>query len=475
MLNECVSPSPQPTARHAELSSGSSPIPRERALPGLGRSRISRLVSETTALDPTGGRDRPVPALLRILRRMKDFEPTPADLRKVRSVRDARGGFALFRIAGIQVRADPSWLVIFFLIWWSLAAGYFPRTQPGASVVASWMAGLAAALFFFGSLLLHELSHSLVARRFGHEVRSITLFLFGGAAEMTSEPEDPETELRIAIAGPLASFALALLFWLGAWLLPSATPDLLVGVVRYLAWVNLALGIFNLLPGFPLDGGRILRALIWWRTGSLRRASRVATQAGKGLGIGLAVLGGIQIFSGALVGGIWLVLIGLFARGLAEASYQSLLLREQLDQVSVEDVMVREPVTVPADLTLDRFVDDYILGHGFRGFPVVEGGRTLGLISIDRVQSVPAEARARERVRDHLDPMDERQRVTPETPLLEALRKMGSLGVKRMLVMRPDSAELAGLLTKSGLVRFVELRQALGATEGSPARPAAGP
>jgi len=314
-------------------------------------------------------------------------------------------------------------------------------------------------------LLLHELSHSLVARRSGHEVRSITLFLFGGAAEMTSEPEDPATELRIAVAGPLASFALALLFWLGVRLLPSATPDLLLGVVRYLAWINLALGIFNLLPGFPLDGGRILRALIWRRTGSLRQASRVATQAGKGLGLGLVLLGGIQIFSGALVGGIWLVLIGLFARGLAETSYQSLLLRQQLEAVSVADVMVREPVTVTADLTLDRLVDDYILGHGYRGFPVVERGRTLGLISVDRVGSVPAEARAQQRVRDHLEPLDEAHRVTPETPLLEALRSMGSLGVQRLLVMRPGSLELVGLLTKSGLVRFVELRQALAAEE----------
>jgi CBS domain-containing protein len=291
---------------------------------------------------------------------------------------------------------------------------------------------------------------------------------------MTSEPEDPGTEFRIAIAGPLASFTLALLFWLLGELLPSSAPDLLLGVVRYLAWINLALGVFNLLPGFPLDGGRILRAWVWRRTGSLREASRVATRAGKGLGLGLAFLGGIQIFTGALVGGVWLVLIGLFARGLAESSYQSLLLREQLEEVSVADVMVREPVSVPADLTLDRLVDDYILGHGFRGFPVVEGGRTLGLISVDRVRGVPAAQRAQQRVRDHLDPAVERLRVTPETPLLEALRTMASLGAQRLLVMRAGSDQLAGLLTKSGLVRFIELRQALAAEPGRPAGEEAG-
>jgi len=387
------------------------------------------------------------------------------DAQPSRFARDARGGFPLFRVAGIQVRVDPSWFLIFLLIWWSLSAGYFPRTQPEASAAQTWIAGLLAALFFFVSLLLHELSHSVVARRAGHEVRSITLFLFGGAAEMTSEPENPATEFRIAIAGPLASFALALFFWVAGRLLPAATPDLLLGVLGYLAWINLALGVFNLLPGFPLDGGRILRALLWWRTGSLRRASRVATQAGKGLGLGLALLGGIQIFSGALVGGIWLVLVGLFARGLAETSYQSLILRQLLAEVSVEDVMVREPVTVPADLTLDRLIDDYILGHGFRGFPVVEGARAIGLISVERLRAVPPEQRAQQRVRDQLEPVDEDHSVAPETPLLEAIGKMGRVGAQRLLVLRPGSPELVGLLTKSGLARFVELRQALEATE----------
>lgn len=380
-----------------------------------------------------------------------------------RFTRDARGGFPLFRLAGIQVRVDPSWFLIFLLIWWSLSAGYFPRMRPEAGPVASWAAGLLAALFFFLSLLLHELSHSLVARRAGHEVRSITLFLFGGAAEMTSEPADPATEFRIAVVGPLASFALAFGFWLGERLLAGALPDLLLAVLGYLAWVNLALGTFNLLPGFPLDGGRMLRALLWWRTGSLRRASRVATQAGKGLGLGLALLGGLQIWSGALVGGVWLVLIGLFARGLAESSYQSLILRQLLGQVSVEDVMVRDPVTVPPDLTLERLVDEYILGHGFRGFPVVESGRALGLISVDRLRAVPPEARSQQRVRDHLEPADAAHCVAPETALLEALAQMGRSGAQRLLVLRPGSSELAGLLTQSGLVRFVELRRALGA------------
>lgn len=384
-----------------------------------------------------------------------------------RFARDARGGFSLFRIAGIQVRVDPSWFLIFLLIWWSLAAGYFPRIHPEASPLQLWAVGLLTAALFFASLLFHELSHCFVARRAGLEVPSITLFLFGGASEMAREPDDPETELRIAIVGPLASFALALAFWgLGA-LVPPQAPPLLHGVVGYLAWINLALGVFNLLPGFPLDGGRVLRALLWRRTGSLRRASRVATQAGKGLGLGLAVLGVIQIFGGALVGGIWLILVGLFARGLAETSYQSLMLRQLLAEVSVGEVMVSDPQTVPAGLHLDRLIEDYFLERGLRAFPVVDPqtGQTLGLISLEALKRVPPEARAGERVDDHLEPAADERSVTPETPLLEALGKMGRLGLARILVLEPGSRRLAGLLTRGGLARFVELRQALGASE----------
>jgi Zn-dependent protease/CBS domain-containing protein len=379
--------------------------------------------------------------------------------------RGAKRGLALFRLAGIQVRVDPSWLLIFVLIWWSLSAGYFPRAHPGTSGAWLWTAGLLSALLFFVSLLLHELAHSVVARRAGLEVSSITLFLFGGASEMTREPDDPRTEFRIAIVGPLTSFALAGLFWLLGVAVAGAAPDLLLGVVRYLVWINVALGVFNLLPGFPLDGGRVLRALVWWRTGSLRRASDVATRAGQGLGIGLAILGTLQIFSGALVGGVWLILIGLFLRGLAAASHRSLLLRQLLSDVTVEDVMVRDPVSVPADLSIEQLVEDYILGRGFRGFPVMDGERPIGLVSLETVKSVPAERRALARVRDHLEPLDEASVVAPDTSLTEALEKLGRSGRQRMLVMRPGSNRLAGLMTRTGLARFVEIRQALTSAE----------
>lgn len=377
-----------------------------------------------------------------------------------------RRGFGLFRVAGIQVRLDPSWILIFLLVLWSLSAGYFPRVHPEQSTAVYWGAGLLATLLFFASLLVHELSHSLVARHAGLEVPSITLFLFGGASEMAREPDDPRTELRIAIVGPLASFALAAGF--GALSLGlervAALPPMIGAVVGYLGWINLALGVFNLLPGLPLDGGRVLRAVVWWRTGSQLQGSRVASRAGRGLGIGLAILGGLQIFGGALLGGVWLILIGLFLRGLAQASYQSLVLRQSLEDATVDDVMVRDPVRVAPDTSLQELVEDYVLAHGYRGFPVVEDGRVLGLVSIDGVREVAPDKRATTPVRERLEPLEDARRIRPGVALSDAFERMARSGERRLLVM-DEGDRLVGLLTWTGLVRFMELREALGSSE----------
>src|SRR5690606_8379728 len=208
-----------------------------------------------------------------------------------------RRGLAAFRVAGIEVRLDNSWLLIFVLVLWSLSAGYLPRIAPEASAAARWGAGLGAALLFFASLLAHELAHALVARRAGIPVPAITLFLFGGASHMEHDPREPATELRVAAAGPLTSFALAGVFAVAAAALGGRLPPLPQALLGWLAWINLALGVFNLLPGLPLDGGRILRAAVWWRTGSIERGTRVASRAGRGLGIGVATLGALQLFS----------------------------------------------------------------------------------------------------------------------------------------------------------------------------------
>src|SRR5919198_2982046 len=249
------------------------------------------------------------------------------------------GGLRLMHIAGIQITIDPSWFLIFLLIVFSLSAGYFPRAFPGQHVSAYWGAGVLATLLFFASILVHELAHALMAQRAGIHIPEITLFIFGGVARLSEEAEDPKTELTIAIVGPLTSFALALLFWGLNRVLAPAPPSFAHASLTYLAWINMAVGIFNLIPGFPLDGGRVLRAFLWYRSGSLTRATRTASQVGKGFAMILMLLGALQIFTGSLLGGLWLIFIGMFLRGTAEGGYQEVVLRQALADVAVHEVM----------------------------------------------------------------------------------------------------------------------------------------
>jgi Zn-dependent protease/CBS domain-containing protein len=370
---------------------------------------------------------------------------------------------SLVKIAGIEIRLDYSWFLIFLLILVSLSAGYLPSEHPGEATAHYWIAGAAATLFFFLSILAHELSHALVARLLGIRVPAITLFLFGGVSHMEHEATRPATEFRVAAVGPLTSLALAGLFWSAGRALPAGVPTLAAAVVSYLAWVNAALAVFNLLPGYPLDGGRILRAVAWWRTGSLRRATRVAADAGKGLAVGLMLLGAVQIFSGALLGGLWLVFIGMFLRRMAEASYQSLVITQTLEDVRTGQVAIADLVSVPPELSIRQLVDDYLLAHGYRAYPVVEAGRPLGLISIDDLKDVPPEKREETTVRERMHPLDDALRVSSDLPLAEALVRLAATPGGRLLVMRGD--ELVGMLTKSGLARAIEIRRALQAED----------
>jgi Zn-dependent protease/CBS domain-containing protein len=371
-----------------------------------------------------------------------------------------RHGVRLFRVGGIEINIDYSWLFIFLLVLWSLSVGYFPSVVPGQGVGVYWIAGLIATVGLFASILLHELSHSFAARRAGIEVPSITLFLFGGVSEMSDEPRRPPTEIWIAAVGPLTSFVLAGFFWVLYALWPAAEPGLFRSILGYLAFINAALGVFNLLPGFPLDGGRILRAVVWWRTGSLERATRAAANAGQGFAIGLMVLGALQIFGGNLIGGIWLILIGLFLRGMAQASYQAVVLRQALGDVEVGDVMIHDPVTVTPDTPIRSLIDDYFLTFGYRGFPVVEDGQVRGVVSIADVKDVPAERRDETRVAETMRRLEPALRIDPRAALSDALRQMAREGTGRLVVMR-DGA-LVGMITKTGLSRFVELHEILG-------------
>jgi Zn-dependent protease len=368
-------------------------------------------------------------------------------------------GIKLFRIAGIRIIIDYSWFIVFALVVWSLSAGYLPSRYPGESPQGYWVAGTAAALLFFLSILLHELAHSLVALRSGIHIPSITLFVFGGVSRLSEEAKDPRTEFRVAIVGPLSSLALALGFRLVATQLQATEPALTVAIFEYLAWINLALALFNLVPGFPLDGGRVLRAFWWWRTGSLERATRVASNWGRGFAITLIILGAVQIFAGALLGGLWLIFIGMFLRGAAEAGYQQLIIKQSFDDVRVSEVMVQDVVTVSPELTLDRLVSEYFLRTGYGGFPVLNDGTPVGLVSVSNVKNLLPDQLPKLTVKDVMRPLEEGCLIEPGATLTEALGKMAVGGLGRLLVVQTGS--LRGMITKTGVIRLLEMRKLL--------------
>jgi Zn-dependent protease len=369
-------------------------------------------------------------------------------------------GLTLFTIGGVAIRIDYSWLLIFALVLSSLAAGYFPHSFPGHGAATYILVGAAATLLFFASVLVHELSHALVANRLGQPVRAITLFVFGGMAHLTEEARTPANEAKIAGIGPVTSLALAALFWLaGRLLVGLGAEPLWSGVFGYLGTINLALAIFNLLPGFPLDGGRLLRALLWYRSGDLRRATASAASWGSGIAIGLMVLGALEIFAGALVGGFWLILIGLFLRGAAEAGYHGLVAEQMLAHTRVRDIMVTEPVKIPTDLTLAEAIDGYFLRYGFGGFPVGGDGGVEGILSLRQVRDCPPEERAQRRVGDVMRRLTPELAIAPDAHVSDALRRMVAADSGRLVVM--DRGRLAGLITRDGINRFVRVSSEL--------------
>jgi Zn-dependent protease/predicted transcriptional regulator len=373
--------------------------------------------------------------------------------------KQAGAGINLFKIAGIQITIDISWFIIFFLVLWSLSAGYFPRQFPDQSVQVYWGAGLVATILFFFSVLFHEMSHSLMAQRCGIEISEIKLFIFGGVSRLSEEAKNPVNEFKIAVVGPLSSFVLAIFFWFCTKLLGGLQLSLAQIITGYLVWINVALGIFNLLPGFPLDGGRILRAIIWYKTGSLSRATKWASDVGKGLAIALMVLGALQIFGGMLIGGIWLIFIGMFLRGVAEGGYQEVMMRQSLENVQVHEVMIEDVVNVQPDLTVRELVTDYFLRYGFKGFPVMDKGKVIGVISLVEAKNIDHSQESTTRVVDIMQPLNDNIVISPDISLVIAMRKMVTENTARLLVMEND--QLLGMITKTGLLRFLEIRNIL--------------
>ncbi|HEY7409298.1 MAG TPA: site-2 protease family protein [Vicinamibacteria bacterium] len=367
-----------------------------------------------------------------------------------------RGGVRVGRVFGIPIFVHPSWLVIFGLIAWTLATGYFPAQDPDLPVRSYWARALFASVLFFASILLHELGHSLVARRHGIGIQSITLFVFGGVAHMARDPRDGRTELKIAAAGPAVSFALALLF-LGVSRLPlvgGATS----AVTRYLALINLGVGVFNLVPAFPLDGGRLLRGLLWRRVGKAG-ATRMAARAGTVFAWFLIVSGVLSLVRGDGISGMWYVLIGWFLKDASAAAYRDVHLDELLAGVTVGEAMVRDVVTLPADISLAQAAQEHFLRDGYGGYPVLRGSQVVGLLCLRDVLRYPMEERETTSVQGAMLPLGPDLVVGPEVPLLKATARMAEAGTGRLLVMEGD--RLVGLLTLRAVLRQVQVREEL--------------
>jgi len=351
-------------------------------------------------------------------------------------------GFRLTHIFGFEIRVDFSWFIIFFLVLWSLGTAVFPARAPGLDRTAYLLMGLAGSALFFASLLAHELSHSIVARRKGIEVEGITLFIFGGVARTKSEAKTPGDEFLIAGVGPLASVLIGLLLWLLAELSQRAgLGQAVVGVLDYVAALNVVLAVFNLLPGFPLDGGRVFRSIVWKLTGNLRRATRVATSLGRWLGYTLVALGLLQAFNGILVSGLWLVLIGWFLRNAAASSYQQQVVSELLSGVRAAQTMTPAPETVGPDLTLDRLIDEHFLRSRFVAFPVVRGEEPLGMITLHQVRNIPRERWGATAVRAVMAPVSDEITVTPDDSMTVVMDRLRASPVHRLLVLRDGRLE----------------------------------
>lgn len=371
----------------------------------------------------------------------------------------------LFDLFGFEIKVDASWLLIAALIVWSLASGYLPQVLPGLGPGAYLALAIAAMLGLFGSLILHELAHSLVARRYGLGIGGITLFLFGGVAELLDEPKSAGSEFWIAIAGPVMSFVLAALFGLAA--MATGAEGIVGTILAYLASINLVLAVFNLLPAFPLDGGRVLRAWLWHRSGDMLEATRKASGAGTVLALGLMALGLFSALLGGGIGGVWLVLIGFFVLNASRGTYQRLLMQDGLRGRRVAELMTPNPWTATPEMTLSELADRVMLAHAVSFAPVVEQGRVIGQIDAARMREVAREDWATTRVAETMAPLTDADLIAPRMTAEEALQRLSD-GPQRKLIVA-EGRRLRGILSLRDLMGHIAVVQALG--RGTPNRP----
>jgi Zn-dependent protease/CBS domain-containing protein len=359
----------------------------------------------------------------------------------------------LFTVGGIPIAVHASWLAVYGLITWTLAVGYFPRAMPGIDSLEAWIYGLVGALLLFVSVLLHELAHSLVAMAHGLGVRGITLHVFGGVSELEDEPETARAELLIAAVGPAASLAIAALLW-GMRESGIAQVGPVGAIAAYLITVNVGVAVFNLVPGFPLDGGRVLRAALWRWTGSVVRATYLSSRAGVAVGLGLIAFGVFQILAGSVVSGVWTALIGLFLQQAAHTAYAETAVAQTLGRLAVRDVMTTDVLTVDGEQTITAAVGALWERH-VSTVPVLVAGRLVGVLRVASLQTMDRERWPTTRVRDVMQPLGRGHTAHPDDPLLAALRRVTRNGLGRLAVL--DRDRLVGYLSIKDIAHVLAL------------------
>jgi Zn-dependent protease len=384
-----------------------------------------------------------------------------------------RSGFRLGKLFGIQIRVDWSWLVIFFLISWNLSTS-LGEAHGDWNTILRWSVAVVAALLFFLSVLAHELAHSLVAQSRGMTVRSIRLHLFGGVSNIQREPDSPKSEFVMAILGPVTSLVIGVVLLV----LVALTSNLsavsgqpaqqmlgqfgpVTTVMLWLGSVNLTLGIFNLIPGFPLDGGRVLRSILWAITDNLRRATQWASWVGRGISwlmifAGISMAFGANVLGGGFANGLWLAFIGWFLHNAAVQSYQQMVIRDALEDVPIDEVMQRNPETVRPDRTVGNLVHNHIMQSDDHAFPVVEDDQLVGIVTLDDVRSVPRDKWGSTYVREIMTPAEELVTVNPDEDASRALDQLAGRDVRQLPVLR--EGRLEGLVRRRDIVKWLQLQ-----------------
>ncbi|MDD5659503.1 MAG: site-2 protease family protein [Actinomycetota bacterium] len=371
-----------------------------------------------------------------------------------------KSSIKLFKIFGIEIRLDYSWFIIFALLVYFFGFNYFPYILPDLNKAYIAIITVVMVLLFFFSILFHELSHSLVAKKMGIPVGKISLFIFGGMSEMEKEPDKPISELLMSIAGPAASFFLAIIFLI-IWIFTKNIVSVNV-FIGYLAYINLALGIFNLLPGFPLDGGRILRSIIWKVTGNLKKATFIASTIGRVIGFLMVAVGIYFIFINNLINGIWLAFIGWFLQSAAYMAYRQLIFDSSLKGFKVKDVMNENIIVVKKDITIGDMVNNYFMKHRFGRFPVVEDMKSkklIGLVSVHDVKTIPREDWDLKTAEDIVKKVTDKEIIDANAEATEVLKKMSINNLSHLVIL--SEGKIIGMITKSDVLYFIQINSEL--------------